>query len=681
MTVQELEFLLSPRSIGVVGVSRSGAGWGASVIRRLRDFGFTGDLYGIGHPVDALPAQFVGQYADLPDAVDLLIVAVPAQGVADVVEDARGIGACRSVLVFSSGFAELDDVGREREEALRAAAGSLPLLGPNCLGLVNRSDVVYASMSQYLGRPHLPPPGRVGIVSQSGALGFVLAHQMERFGVGFSQYVSVGNEACLDSAQVGRYLITRDDVSVLGLYIEAVRDAQGLAQLAEDADRLGKTIVALKTGQSDASQRATLSHTAAVAGDPLLFEAFCRQHGIVQANSDESFADLLVALQRKVRLRRGSRAAVLTMSGGAGALLCDRLTSVGIQVPELDEGTQEAIEALRLKGLAGKANPIDLGGQSRESHDRLGDLLDMVANNDGVDCIVAYFTFGDDIPDAYAEIARRVDGLAKPGWMIWAGQPGVLPEVPPGVVMGSIEQMARVAGGLATVDGGFEGAHAGTVGDMFVQEIQTEAQTWEMLVDAGVPYVETRVFEHWAEASTSDLPISDRYVVKLDTRDELHRARAGLLRLDVRAEEVKGTAQELWQRSEGLTDRRIVIQPQLAPGTELSLGLIRSVQYGLVMIAGPGGGRVEDASANRVALACPASEATVIDFCLRLCKLAPNADQKSLRSIVEAVQTLGISYRNLESMDINPLIVARDGSIVAVDSLIIGSRQQSSQGG
>ena len=673
MTVQELEFLLSPRSVGVVGVSRRGAGWGASVIRRLRDFGFKGDLYGIGQPVDGVPAQFVDKFENLPVAVDLLIVAVPAQGVADVVEEARVVGACRSALVFSSGFAELDDAGREREEALRAAAGSLPLLGPNCLGLVNRSDGVYASMSQYLARPNLPPPGRVGIVSQSGALGFVLAHQMERFGVGFSQYVSVGNEACLDSAQVGRYLVTRDDVSVLGLYIEAVRDAQGIAQLAADADRLGKTVVALKTGQSDASQRATLSHTAAVAGDPLLFEAFCRQHGIVQANSDESFADLLVALQRKVRLRRGSRAAVLTMSGGAGALLCDRLSSVGIQVPELDEGAQNAIEALQLKGLAGKGNPIDLGGQSRESHDRLGDLLDILENNEGVDCIVAYFTFGDDIPDTFAEIARRVQGLTKPGWMIWAGQPHVLPEVPSGVVMGSIEQMARVAGGLATVDGGRGRPRAGTDGYTTVAEIQTEAQTWEMLVEAGVPYVETRVFEHWAEASALDLPISDRYVVKLDTRDELHRARAGLLRLDVRAEEVKGTAQELWQRSEGLTDRRIVVQPQLAPGTELSLGMIRSIQYGLVMIAGPGGGRVEDASATRLALACPASDGTIIDFCSRLRQLAPNADEKLLRTIVEAVQTLGLRCGNLRSMDINPLIVARDGSIVAVDSLVIGS--------
>lgn len=675
LVTRDLSPLVAPKSIAVIGVSRSGGGWGVNTVKRLRQFGYIGDLYTVGAPEMGLQAEAVESLGTLPSPVDLLIVAVPAVAVPDVIQEAQKEKACRSALVFSSGFAELDDDGRQREVALRGAANGMPLLGPNCLGIVNRSDRVYASMSQYLARPELPPPGRVGIISQSGALGFILAHQLERSGVSFSQYVSVGNEACLGVGEIGLYLLERDDVSVLGLYLEAVRNTSDLASLAEKARALGKSVVALKTGTTGASQRATLSHTAAVAGDPLMFDAFCRFHGIVQADSDESFGDLLVALQRKASVRRGDRSAVITMSGGAGALLCDKLSSVGLEVPELSPTTQDAIRALPLKGLAGVSNPIDLGGQARESYSSLGDLLGLLENDPLIDIIVGYFTFGDDILEQYAEIAGLLERLTKPAWLVWGGQPKKVPVLPPGVTVGSIEQLARVLRGLTTVGdspvpGGFD-SEASHVSETPLTGIVTEARAWKLLAAEGVPYVETAVFSEPREVVVAGASPDSRFVVKIDSVRELHRFQAGLVKLDVRAEEIDRVAEELWEASRHLGDRSIVVQPQVKAGIELSVGVLRDEQYGLVVIAGLGGTDVEKVSTGRLALVCPATDSAVEEFCGRLVGHMPTVDREALAMVVRGVQRLGLREKHLESMDVNPLIVDRNGLLTAVDSLMI----------
>lgn len=671
--MRDLEPLVAPKAIAVTGVSGSGKGWGAETVRRLAHFGYSGSLYAVCKSSLDLPATVVPSLNYIPGPVDCLVLALPASVVPSAIEEARELGVCRSAVVYSAGFAEKDDGGRILEDALRTAAGDMPVLGPNCLGVVNRTDRVYASMTQYLARSSLPPSGQVGIVTQSGSLGFVLAHQLERYGIGFSQYVSVGNETCLGAGEVGHYLISRDDVAVLGIYLEAVRHADALATLAQEAHQQGKSVVVLKSGTTDASQRATLSHTAAVAGDPLLFDAFCRRNGIVQANSDESFCDLLVALQRRVRLPVEPRAAIVSMSGGAGALLADRLGASGMSVPELHSDTRQRIVDLELYGLAGHGNPVDLGGQSRESYESFERLIDVLAGSDDIDAIFAYFAFGLDIPDIYQSHASVLARANKPAWMIWAGQPSELPDLPLGVTFASIEQVVRVVQGLVTVSTYEPTASAlptAVENGSQLRGVQTEAVAHLLLRDLGIPYVPTTVLES-PEFDSDSLPAADTYVLKVDSLAELHRAKAGLLRLAVPKSDIPRVLKELWHVSSNLPTRRLLIQPMLGPGPEVSIGVVRDDQYGVVLIASRGGSRVEDRSLARSALACPATESAMTAFCQQVARLIPGAEPTRVAEIARLVEAFALGQPLLRSMDINPLIVGPGGSLVAVDSLII----------
>lgn len=678
----DLEPLFNPRSIAVVGVSRQKTGWGMNTVRRLLDYGFPGAVTVVGSQAADLPVPNVPSLTDLPEPVDLLVIAVPAAAAVGVVREARAKGAARSSIVYSSGFAELDESGTRLQGQLEDAAGDLPLLGPNCLGLVNRTDNVYVSMSQYLARDRTVRSGRVGIVTQSGALGFVLASQLERYGVSFSHYVSVGNEARLDAGAVGLHLVERDDVAVVGLYLEAVRDAESLRRLAVRAHALGKRVVALKTGATTASRRATLSHTAAVAGDPMMFDAFCRKWGIVQADSDESFADLLMALQRHVRLPENPRFAVLTMSGGAGALTADRLATVGATVPEFAEETLRALSAMEIPGIAGHGNPVDLGGNFRSSINSLPSLLERLEDSDEVDAVVGYFTFGDELLDGYVDIARRLSELAKPAWMIWAAPPTGLGDqsLPPGVVVHTIEQFARVIrwvsvptaaapaepplSGLAPTGS----AMRGTV---------TEAVAHEVLRSAGVPYVPTAVYDNPEQLSRAKgLPEAARYVVKVDSPQELHRARVGLLRLNVPHSQLHGAAQDLWTAAARLDSPRLVIQPQLDHVGEISVGVYRDPVFGLALLIGPGGAGVEDAEAYREVILLPSAPDALSAAATRAAQHLTRApvDMAAFTDVLASVQQVALAEAGLSSMDINPLLITESGQLVAVDSLLICDR-------
>lgn len=680
----DLDPLFFPRRIGIAGLSNREQTWGRKTLRNLRGGGFDGDVVAVA-PRSEVDVPSVTDLADLDAPLDLLLVALPAARVPDLIAQARRTGAARSALVFSAGFREAGPDGGAREDELVAAADGLPVVGPNCVGLLSRPGNAVPTVSAFVDRPDHPPAGPVAIVSQSGALGFVMAALLERHGVSVGYYASVGNEACLGIGDLGAYLIERPDVAVLGLYVESVRDVAALRHVADRAARLGKRVVALKAGLSAAGRRATLSHTAAVAGDALLFRSLCANTGIILAESDEAFADLLHAAQRPHALPRRPRIAIATMTGGGGAILADRLGVVGATAPQLGDHTRKLIADLDLASIASDANPIDLGGNFDRDADKLGRLFEILDDDPDVDGIAAMFTFGDARADWYRRLAADLAARRTPAWLVWAaGTAAARAGAPPGVVFDTIESLIRglpaafapppAARAVPEVPDAartaLRGARAGVL---------SEADAHRVVAALGCDYVPTVVADDPAglRRAVAGLPTEPStgpgYVLKVDSPQVAHRARLGLIRLGVPEADIETAAGELVDaaRRQGVTDTRLVAQPLLDQRGELVVGAVRDPQYGPAIIVGTGGTRVEDTDAHRTALLLPAGPAAVADAAAEIAARHGDIDTAALTALLTAAGGLMAADPQVTELDINPLLIRPDGSLVAVDSLIV----------
>jgi len=686
---QRLGALFSPKRVIFAGLSPRPDSWGRLALDQLRRAGFPGKILALRprQPDPAVPA-----IARLDDAgaSDLLVVALPAEPAVEVVAEASAAGVGAAV-VFASGFAEAGPQGAERQERLVRAAGSMPLLGPNCLGLVATPEHLVLSTSVFLDRPR--PLGPVALVSQSGALGFVLADQLRRRGIGFSYFVSTGNEACLGVAEVAQALLGQDKVALLGLYLEGIRDLAGFRLVAEEARRSGIPVVALAVGRSPAAARATLSHTAAAVTEPELWAALCRALDVVPVPDEEAFADAVAGLLRAQRLPACPGLGVLTMSGGAGALIADRLGSQ-VSIPRL---ATQTIERLRATGvpLAGDSNPVDLTGMFFQHLDRVPHLADVLAADPAVDALAVYLTFGDRFPDAYRRLLEQLADLPVPAWLIWAAAPdGALEGLPPGApVVGSIPALARVLAAqprdpwppavAALADAR---CHAQTnlpgLSALCPDPVLTELELAPILATLGLPFVPQLAADSAQDirAAVEQAGWPGPLVLKVDHPDAPHRTQRGLVALGVRVgEDLERQAQALTVRAkhQDLKGFRLVVEPQVAGRGLLGLGALRHDRFGPILLLGPGGPRFEQPGAPRAAACLPLRPDDLAVLADTAEAVGCGVELEVLAPALVALEQLLLIQDDLVELECNPLVLDHEGRLVAVDAL--GVRRATTQ--
>ncbi|MFD2415949.1 acetate--CoA ligase family protein [Amycolatopsis pigmentata] len=671
------EPLFRPKSIAVVGVSAtSDRSWGRMTVRRLVEGGYRGEVTAVARQGLVLPGvRVVGSLDEIGYGPDLVVLATPAATVPGLLRQAREIGA-GSAVVYAAGFAEGGNEALQDE--LRAAAGPMPVLGPNCLGVVSRAAAVQVSTTRFLDRAR-PDPGPVAIVTQSGAMGFVLADLLEQAGLGYSYYASVGNEACLSVGELGAYLLDQPDVEVLVLYLEGVRDANGLRELGRRARQAGKAVVALTVGRSAAGRRAALSHTAAVAGDHLLLASLCRQEGIHLVTDDEELVDAVLSARKRVSLPPAPRLAVLTMSGGAAGVLADSLATIGARIPPLAEETRARLA--EIGGVeATDANPVDLGGNFDRWLDRIAGLLGALDADPGIDGIVLYLTFGDSFLDAYRALAGTIGELSTPAWFVWAcAPPGELARLGrPETVLPSIGALRRRLRALLPDRVPAPRPAPETDGTSTDRRVASELTAAPVLARAGIPHVDTVAAldaETLVEAVRQS-GWSGPYVLKGDAADVPHRARCGLVRIGVTEAELPAAATvlaEALDRHSADPDRALAAQPLLPHSAEVALGATRDPVYGTAVLLGAGGDRAEDPQAPRRALLLPATGAQITELA-GWAESVLGAPAPATRSALTALIGLLTTDPDIAEVDLNPLCVTGD-ALVAVDALITYAHQ------
>lgn len=678
---QSFEALLSPRHIAVVGVSAGDPqSWGHRVVRVLLDGGYDGCV-SVVHPKTDFPGvPTVRNIADL-ETPELVVICVPAMRAIDVVRQSRQAGA-KAVIVFASEFAEVGGEGEKLQEELVVAAGDMVMLGPNCFGISNRVDNVKLSAAPFLNNP-LNPPGTVALVAQSGALGLVLSRCVEEAGSGYSHFVSVGNEATLAATDIALELVTRDEVGIVLLYLEAIRDPKTLADTATRAAELGKRVVLLSAGSSEAGQRAALSHTAAIAGNNLFLDSLCEDFGIVRIHDDEEVKPVLAALERGWSLPASPRVCVLSNSGGAGAVLADRIEAEGGRVTPLSADTRRKVADIGMIG-AGDSNPIDIGGGWEAVLDRFKPTLDVLASAPEVDALVVYIAFGEMCIDKVVPLAQLCSDCAKPVTFIWqiAPQEGIDQVTTPGILARSMGEGARMLAAQMKVSVGRNAKWlpipAQTVELPLLrngQKTLAEHESSILLASHGIafkPSVFAKVADLQNVANVVVQKGWDRVVVKGNASDVPHRNRVGLVRVGISAEALPAVltqmADTLNQHSSD-PERGLLVMPMVAFDEEIGVGGLVDPLYGPVLVIGAGGVGIESAGGQRDVLLLSTDDVARSAYAARV-EARYNFKSGTIRPLIEAMATL-LGSGQITEIDINPMVRTGEGGLIALDALVV----------
>ncbi|MBO1076855.1 acetate--CoA ligase family protein [Roseomonas marmotae] len=694
-----LHRLLHPASIAVVGASMREGAFGARVLENLTGYG--GSIW----PVNPRYAELGGRrcypsLADLPGAPDCVAIATPREGVAAVLRDCVAAGAGGAV-VFAAGYSETGLPDRVAEQAeLAAWAARLPLLGPNCLGFGN--FLLGAGVTFSAGpKPVVPQGAAVGIVSQSGALGFALAQAVER-GIAISHVLTSGNAAGLDTADLAAFLAEEPGCAAIACVLEGLAEPRRLLAAAALAARAGKPLLVHKMASGQEGAAAALSHTGAIAGSHAVWRAALAEAGAVLVEDFSALMEMAAFFAKAPAAPRAPGVAVVSTSGGAGILAADAAERHGVPLPQ-PGAVAAAVLAARIPEYGSARNPCDLTAQVLNDAGALVACTDALAADPGFGALLypnthAYPFSANRIP-VMAEIAARHGGFLCVPWLAEARE-------------GEVARMAQAVSGAAifsSTDRCFAALsawqrraaraarpaeqpsrfldkaaldHARRLLDAAPGPVMTESAATAVLAACGLSVAGGRLVQDLdaalAAAEALDYPV----VLKAESPDLPHKTEAGAVRLDLR------DAAALRQAHAAMLDALaalpspprlsgLLVQPMLPRGVEVMVGARQDPVFGPVVAVGLGGVLVELLSDMAVAPA-PVSlpQARRMLYGLRGFPLLtgfrgmPAADLDELAETICRVAELAAALPGrIAELDINPLVCAGK-RIVAVDALI-----------
>jgi acetyltransferase len=377
---EQLKPIFEPRTVAVIGASDNPNKFGGRAFLYPSLAGYRGTIYPVNPNREAIAGvKAYPGILDVPDDIDMVVIAVPASLVPQAMEECVRKGVKGAVMI-TAGFAETSEEGRElQDEVVRIAhEGGIRFVGPNCMGIASSS----VRLNLCFDTP--PLPGPISFVSQSGTLGVYLFQTATSKGYGFSKFISSGNQASIDMTDYLEYLVEDDDTRVIVLYMESSVGAKKFFETAREVVKR-KPIVVYKGGRTTAGSRATLSHTASLAGSDEIFDVACRQAGIIRCAEAFHIFELAEALAHQP-LPRGKRIAIIG-SGGYCVCAADACASLGLEIPELDEATKRSVKGILAPHAPIPTNPIDTAATPDPMV--MPKILDIVAKLDYIDGMIA----------------------------------------------------------------------------------------------------------------------------------------------------------------------------------------------------------------------------------------------------------------------------------------------------
>jgi len=687
--------LFDARSIAIVGASDDPERIGGRPLAYLRDSWSRPDqrtVYAVNPTrpvVQGLPA--FASVAAIGAPVDLAIIAVPAARIEEAVLDCAS-GGCKAAIVFSSGFGELGDEGRLRQQRMHEAARQtgMRLLGPNCLGIVDVAQGLYATFSE-AARDRNHTAGCISVASQSGAVAAQLLMLGRRLGVGMNKLISTGNEQDIDVAECIAFLAKDDTTRVIIAYLESCRDGGRLVEALQLAQASNKPVIIVKVGRSVTGSRATLSHTGSLAGEDRVFDAVFRQYGAFRAESFDEAMDV-ATLCAGAGPAKGNRIGLLSISGGVGALMADTAEAVGLDVAPIPPSAA-ADELQKLASFSTLQNPLDITAQAINDTSLWRKNLEVMLAGRGYDVLVAFLTFVGESPKmfepvlasmaevraAYPDVPMVFCSLCAPAARIKAAEQGF-------VVFEDAVRAVKAVAGWSQLS-----SAASRAGDRVLPPLAApivfegsvnEFEAKRKLQDAGIRVPAERLAGSRDAAIAAAGEIGFPVVLKICSADLAHKTEVGGVALGLGDRAAVGAAYDRMMASVGrhAPDARldgVIVAEQVAGGVEMILGSQRDPLFGTMVLLGFGGVLVEvlkDVALRRA----PLTEADVDDMIGQLRARAlldgvrgqAPSDIAALRAAV--VRFAGIAAASgCQSIEINPLLVRPAGrGVVALDCLI-----------
>jgi acetate---CoA ligase (ADP-forming) len=678
---RDLDPLFEPQTVAIVGVSADPAKWGYWFARDAALGGHRRRVYLVGRSGGELHGLPVHRsLGELPEAPELVVLSVPAGGLEAAVDESLAAGA-RALVAIAAGFAELGEEGAARERALveRVRAAGALLVGPNCLGVFDGPAELQLASNPL-------PAGPVGLVSQSGNVLLEIGLLLEDVGLGFSRAVSIGNQADVDATELVVALAGHEGTRVIGVYCEDFRDGRAFVEAARTA---GKPVVLLTVGRTEAGRRAARSHTGALTSGRDAVEAACRAGGIHLVNTPRELVDAARALLAP-RRPRGRRVGVIGDGGGYGAIASDLLGGKGIELPVLAESTQARLRGL-LPPTASTANPVDLAGAGEQDVFSFARSTRALLEAGDVDAVLftAYFggysLLSNEMREREVAVAEQLaEAMSDSGkplvvhTMYWNTPPAYALRAAGVPVYRAIESAVDA---VATLVADGEPvpqlpptplpAVAPPLTDTSYPAVRAA------LGAAGVPFGAARTVRGREEALAAAAELG--YPVVLKALGLLHKSDVGGVVLGLHDERELAAALE--DVAERLAPDQLSVEAaeDVAAGFELLVGARRDPRFGPLVVVAAGGIDAEARRDTAVALA-PVDEAAAEELVRSLASAPlltgprgrPALDVAAAARAVAALSRFAAAHPEVAEVEVNPLLVRREGEGVAgLDARIV----------
>ncbi|HEU4934589.1 MAG TPA: GNAT family N-acetyltransferase [Pyrinomonadaceae bacterium] len=608
--VNALKLFFEPRGVAVIGASRQRGTIGGEILHNLLSYGFKGPVYPVNPAATTI--ENVKSYAtieEVPGPVDLAVIVVPVAKVIEVTAACARKGV-KALVVISAGFSETGEAGKARQAELLSVCrnAGMRLIGPNCMGIANTNPSVLLDATF---APGIPPRGRVGFSSQSGALGLAIMEFANSLGLGISTFVSVGNKADISGNDLLRYWESDEDTDVILLYLESFGNPKKFSEIARRVGRR-KPIAVVKSGRSAAGARATSSHTGAlIAASDVTVDALFRQAGVVRTDTLAELFDVASLLANQP-LPNGRRVGIITNAGGPAILCADACEARGLEVPVLSQESQTQLRAFLPAG-ASVANPVDMIASAPAEHYR--QAIEIVGRDDNVDSLIVIFTpplvtRADDVARCIVEAVDHIDNN-KPLLTVFLSAQEPPQELQTGKVCipsYSFPETAAIALARATryrqwrdrpetYPPRFDDIRPDEAAAVVAAALArgegwlTPAEVAKIFACYGLPLIEQRVVDSVEDAAAFADEMGGEIALKAIVPGLIHKTEAGAVRLHLNASEaVRAAAQEMAER---LSPSGFVVQKMAKRGVEMLVGVVHDPQFGPVVACGAGGVQVE----------------------------------------------------------------------------------------
>src|SRR6516165_3020361 len=697
------ECMFAPQTVAVIGATDRESTVGRTVIVNLLEGLFQGTVFAVNPKRDeVLGSHCYKNVASIPEKIDLAVIVTPARTVPAVVSECVDAGV-RAAVVISAGFKEMGEAGKKLEKEIHAqlSRGTMRLIGPNCLGIMNPTAGLNATFAHEMARP-----GNVAFLSQSGALETAILDWSIPEQVGFSAIVSTGSMLDVGWGDLIDYYGEDPDTHSILIYMESVGDARSFLSAAREV-ALHKPVIVIKAGRTEAASKAAASHTGAMTGRDEVFDAALRRCGVLRVQSISDLFYMAEVLSKQPR-PRGPRLTILTNAGGPGVLATDALIAGGGKLAALSSDAEARLNAL-LPPHWSHANPIDILGDA--DPERYAKALEIAIDDPASDgLLVVLAPQGMSNP---AEVARRLapyaKGYNKPVLASWMGGRDIAEgeatlsaaRIPtfsyPDTAARAFDYMSAYSEHLRSLHE--TPAIADTLDDAATRRqkaekligsvlsrgrtLLTEAESKALLALYAIPTVTTRAARSEQEAVETARQIGYPVVLKLDSETVTHKTDVGGVKLNLlSSDDVRDAYRSIKTSVSAKAGRQafqgVTVQPMVRfEGYELILGSSVDPVFGPVLLFGSGGQLVE-VYRDR-ALALPPLNATLAQRLLEQTKIhaalqgvrgRPPVDLAGLKSVLVAFSQLIVELPRIAEVDINPLLASPE-KVVALDARVV----------